>query len=127
MRCFNGITDSMAMSLSKLLEMVMDCNPSGSLSMEFQGKNTGVGCHLLHQGIFPAQGSNQHFLHLPAMRETLFHMGSIPGSRRSPGEEVGNLLQCSCLENPMDRGAWWATNHGVTKELDVTDGLKQQQ
>ena len=36
-------------------------------------------------------------------------VGSIPGSLRSPGEGNGNLLQYSCLENPMDRGAWWAT------------------
>ena len=42
-------------------------------------------------------------------------LGSIPGSRRSPGEGNGNPLQCSCLGNPMDRGAWWATVHGVTK------------
>ena len=35
-------------------------------------------------------------------------MGSIPGSGRSPGEGNGNLLQHSCLENPTDRGAWWA-------------------
>ena len=41
--------------------------------------------------------------------------GSIPGSGRSPGEGNGNPLQCSCLENPMDGGAWWATVHGVTK------------
>ena len=41
--------------------------------------------------------------------------GSIPGSGRSPGEENGNPLQYSCLGNPMDRGAWWATVHGVTK------------
>ena len=33
----------------------------------------------------------------------------------SPGEGNGNPLQCSCLENPMDRGAWWAIVHGVTK------------
>ena len=39
----------------------------------------------------------------------------IPGSGRSPGEENGNPLQYSCLENSMDRGAWWATVHGVTK------------
>ena len=43
------------------------------------------------------------------------HLGSIPGSGRSPGEGNGNPLQYSCLENPMDRGAWWATVHGVTK------------
>ena len=41
--------------------------------------------------------------------------GSIPGSRRSPGEGNGNPLQHSCLENPMDRGAWLAAVHGVTK------------
>ena len=41
--------------------------------------------------------------------------GLIPGSGRSPGEGNGNPLQCSCLENPMDRGAWWATVHRVTK------------
>ena len=42
-------------------------------------------------------------------------LGSIPGSGRSPGEGNGNPLQYSCLENPMDRGAWWATVHGVAK------------
>ena len=42
-------------------------------------------------------------------------MGLIPGSGRSPGEANGNLLQYSCLGNPMDRGAWWATIHRVTK------------
>ena len=41
--------------------------------------------------------------------------GSIPGLGRSPGEGNGNPLQYSCLENPMDRGPWEATVHGVTK------------
>ena len=41
---------------------------------------------------------------------------SIPGSGRSRGVRNGNPLQYSCLENPMDRGAWWATVHGVIKE-----------
>jgi len=50
---------------------------------------------------------------------------SIPGSRRSPGEENGNPLQYSCLGNPMDRGAWRATVHGVTKELDTTEQLNK--
>ena len=40
---------------------------------------------------------------------------SIPGSGISPGEGNGNPLQYSCLENPMDRGGWWVTIHGVTK------------
>ena len=42
-------------------------------------------------------------------------VGSIPGSGRSPGGGNGNPLQCSCLEMPTDKGAWWATVHGVTK------------
>ena len=42
-------------------------------------------------------------------------LGSIPGLGRSPGEGNGNPLQCSCLENSMDRGVWWAIVHGVTK------------
>ena len=41
--------------------------------------------------------------------------GSIPGSGRSAGEGIGYPLQCSCLENAMDRGAWWATVHRVAK------------
>ena len=41
--------------------------------------------------------------------------GSIPGSGRSPGGGNGSPLQCSCLETPMDTGAWWATVRGVTK------------
>ena len=42
-------------------------------------------------------------------------LGSIPGSGRSPGEGNGSPLQYSCLENPMDRGAWGATVHRVAK------------
>ena len=42
-------------------------------------------------------------------------LGSIPASGRCPGEGNGNPLQYSCLENPMDGGAWWATVHGVPK------------
>ena len=42
-------------------------------------------------------------------------MGSVPGSGRSPGGGHGNPLQYSCLENPTDKGAWWAIVHGVTK------------
>ena len=48
---------------------------------------------------------------------------SIPESRRSPGEGNGNLLQYSCLENSMDRGAWWATVHGGRKASDVTEHI----
>ena len=54
--------------------------------------------------------------------------GSIPGLGRSPGEGNGNPLQYSCLENPMHRGAWWATVHGVAKswtQLSEQEPLSQ--
>ena len=57
---------------------------------------------------------------LPMMQETQVW---VPGSGRSAGEGNGNPLQYSCLGNPMDRGAWCATVHGVTKELDMTEQL----
>ena len=47
-------------------------------------------------------------------------VGLIPESGRHPGEGNGTPLQYPCLENPMDRGTWQATVHGVTKELDTT-------
>ena len=47
-------------------------------------------------------------------------MSLNPGSGRSPGERNGNPLQYSCPGNPMNRGAWWTTVHGVTKESDMT-------
>ena len=47
-------------------------------------------------------------------------VGLIPGLGKSPGEGNSNLLQYSCLGNPMDREAWQATVHGVTKESDMT-------
>ena len=55
----------------------------------------------------------------PANRGDIRHMGSIPGSGRSPGGGNGNPLQYSCLENPVDRGTWRAT-YGF-KELDITE------
>ena len=45
-------------------------------------------------------------------------LSSIPGSGRSPGEGNGNSFQYFCLENSMDRGAWWATVHGIAKTHD---------
>ena len=97
-----------------------------------------MGCHFLLQGIFPAQGLNPGLLHCRQILYCLSHqqspftsfpggsevkvsacnvgdLGSIPGSGRSPGEGNGNPLQYSCLENPMDGGAWYARVHGVTK------------
>ena len=49
-------------------------------------------------------------------------LGSIPGLGKSPGEGNGNPIQYSCLGNPMDRGAWWATVHGVAKSCTKLNG-----
>ena len=54
-------------------------------------------------------------MNLPANARDVIDAGSILGSGTSPGGGHGNPLQYSCLENSMDRGAWWATVHGVTK------------
>ena len=62
--------------------------------------------------------SLQHSLVAQMVKASAYNvvdLGSTPGSGRSPGEGNGNPLQYSCLENHMDRGAWWATVHGVTK------------
>ena len=48
-------------------------------------------------------------------------VGSIPGLGRSPGEGNGNPLKYSCLGNPMERGAWWAIAHGISKVSEVSD------
>ena len=52
---------------------------------------------------------------LPANAGDIREVGSISGSGRSPGGGHINLLQCSCLENPMDGGAWWVAVHRVAK------------
>ena len=65
-----------------------------------------------------SEGASQVALvvkNLPANAGDIRDAGSVLGSGRSPGEGDGNPLQYSCLENPMDRGAWWSTVRGVTK------------
>ena len=52
---------------------------------------------------------------MPTNAGDISDFGLILGLGRSPGERHGNPLQYPCLENPMDRGAWWATVHGITK------------
>ena len=82
---------------------------------DFPSNNTEVGCHVLHQGIFMTQGLNPHLMCLlgfpggsdsKASACNVGDPGSIPGSRRSPGEGNGNPLYYCCLENPMDRETW---------------------
>ena len=62
--------------------------------------------------VFPGGASGKEF---DCSAGDITDMGLIPGSGRSPGGGLGKPLQYSCLENPMDRGAWWATVHGVAK------------
>ena len=145
----------------------MDSRLPGFLSMDFPGKNTGMGCDFLFQGTFLTQGSNcvscigrgilyhratweahrslqdseysslcctlgpcclsisyivvcilTGFPGSSASKESTCNagdLGSISGWGRSPGGEHGDPLQYSCLENPMDREAWWATVFGVAR------------
>ena len=69
------------------------------------------------QSIFPGGTSGKEpACHAGGIGDT----GSIPGSGRSPGGGNGNPLQYSCLENSMDRGAWWATVHEIIDTTEVT-------
>ena len=69
----------------------------------------------IKENLFAILCSSSVVKNLPASIGDAGDMGSIPGLGRSPGEGNDNPLQCSCLENPLDRGAWQATVHGVAK------------
>ena len=98
----------------------LDCSLPGSSihGIDFSGKSTGVGCHFLLRTMRhrisekrrEAKGKGEkerRFTHLNVEFQRIAR-GLIPGSGRSPGEENGNPLQYSCLENSIDRGAWLA-------------------
>ena len=130
------------------------CNPGSSVHGDSLGKNTAVGCHALLQGSSQSRDQTQvsciagKFFTVWATTETyigsqiLYHRGSrwfsgkesacnagdtvsVPGSGRFPGEGNGNPFQYSYLGNFMDRGAWWATVHGVTKESTLANKWQQ--
>ena len=63
----------------------------------------------------------------PANTSDAGDLGLIPGLGRSPGEGNGNPLQYSCLQNLMDRGIWWATDHGGHIEFDRTECARTRQ
>ena len=73
-----------------------------------------------------ASGKKTH-THKPAGAGDIRDTGLIPGLGVSPEEGYGNLLQCPCLENPMDRGTWQATVHRVTKSQTKLSGLASMQ
>ena len=79
--------------------------------LRFALYNTAL-CTLLHY--WPSQVALM-VKNPPANAGDIRNVGSIVGSGTFAGGQHGNLLQYSCLENPMDRRAWWATIHGVTK------------
>ena len=133
----------------------MDCrSPGSSVHGDSPGKNTGVGCHALLQGIFPTQGSNTGLTHCRGILYCLSHevsptyrvweainslvclkLGFPHGSvlkelicqcrrsgfdawvRKTPWRRKWQPI--SCLENPMDRGTWCVTVHGMAKEWDT--------
>ena len=85
------------------------CNAGDPSSIPGLGRSSGegIGYPLQYSWGFPGG---------PAGKESACNvgdLGSIPGLERSPGEGSGNPLLYSCLGNPMDRGAWWITVHGV--------------
>ena len=100
-------------------------NPTYSVT-EFYGHDTllGGGLDYILEGLFHMKASILNSISTllgPSLAEVKVSasnagdLGSIPGLGRSPGEGNGNPLQYSCLENPTEGGAWWATVHGVAK------------
>ena len=89
-----------------------------------------VGSQFLDQGLSLGFHNERAFLvaqkNLPA---SAGDVALVPGSRRSLGEGIGNTLQCSCLGNPMEREAWWATVRGVAESnttQQLNDNIKAQ-
>ena len=145
MRWLNSITDSMDMCMlshfSRVRLRVTLWTARLLCPWDSPGKNTGMGCHALLQGIFPTQRLNLGLLYYRQILYYLGHwrrpsgkeptcnagdvrdVGSIPRLGGFPGVGHGNPFQCSCLENPMDRGAWQVTVHRAAEESDTTERL----
>ena len=110
MRQLDGITDSMDMSLGKLRELWVD-REAWLAAIHGVTKSQTRLSDLIELSLMRFPGDS-------ADKESACNAGdpgSIPGSGRSPGEGNWKLVQYSCLENSMDRGAWQAIVHGVAK------------
>ena len=114
MRWLDGITDWMDMNVSKLWQLVMDreslayCSPWGRKGSDMNERLNSIKLIYQHSMAVVAQLVKKSAC-------SAGDLGSIPGLGRSPGEGNGNPLQYPCLENLMDRAAWWAAVHEVTK------------
>ena len=105
---FNGWSEQMCKDVRWRGIWCMCFPPKGILNLELW-KHTHLGSNPMSPNIFPGGSVVEN---PPA---NAGDGGSISGSARCPGEESSDLLQCSCLENPVDRGAWQATVHEVAK------------
>ena len=99
----------------------MLCFPSSSAGKE-SACNAGDPGSIPGLGSSPGEGIGYPLQYSWAslVAQMVNNLPAMPGLGRSPGKENGNPLQYSCLGNSMDRGAWWATVHGIAKELDMT-------
>ena len=96
---------------------VMNCTPWSCTRQQPYMSQPSISC-LVERILGRREKKISGFPHSSAGKESACNagdLGSIPGSGRSPGVGNGNPLQNPCLENPMDRGAWQAAVHGVTK------------
>ena len=101
----------MASFLSPISQYQTPQHNACSVSLPFPGSSFS---HVPHSLDFPGGSDGK------VSARNAGDLGSISGSGRSPGEGNGNPLQYSCLKNPMDRGAWWATVPRVPEESETT-------